>query len=151
MSNLPHLLTAEHIAALPEEVRVHPLNPQAVRHVRSLGAILGLKNLGVHLIRLAEGQESTTFHLHHQEEEFIYILSGRAVARIGDGETEVGAGDFLAFTAPSQPHMMRNTYPEDLIYLVGGEKRAVEVVDYPEEKRRLVIVDGQRHWLQLDS
>ena len=55
-----------------------------MRHTRSLGDQLGLTDLGVHLVRVEPGHDSTQFHFHHQDEEFLYILEGSGIAEIGD-------------------------------------------------------------------
>ena len=64
----------------------------------------GLKRVGVNLARIAPGKESFAYHAHWMEEEWIYILAGRGLARIDGGEYEVGAGDFMAFPAPGVAH-----------------------------------------------
>ena len=84
---IPCLLRAETIAATPERRDVHQFNENAVRMTRSLAEPLGLQRLGVHIVRLESGRDSTTFHFHEADEEFIYILEGRGIARIGAHET----------------------------------------------------------------
>ena len=96
----PHpLLKAAEIESMPEEARAHPLDPGVVRHTRSLGDAAGLRSLGVHLVRLRPGHVSTVYHFHHQDEEWIYVLSGRGIAEIGEATMEVGPGDFMGFVA----------------------------------------------------
>ena len=56
------------IDALPEKRHAHVLDPEAQRLTRSLGDAVGLKTLGVHLVRLEPGRESTVYHFHHQDE-----------------------------------------------------------------------------------
>ena len=97
----PALLTADEVRSLPEKRFVHQLNPGAIRLTRSLGDATGLVSLGVHLVRLTQGRESTEYHFHHQDEEWIYILSGCGVAEIGGVRSEVRAGDFMGFGAAS--------------------------------------------------
>lgn len=46
------------------EHSVHPLNENAVRLKRSLGDATGLTQLGVHLMTLMPGHESTEYHRH---------------------------------------------------------------------------------------
>ncbi|MBE9167764.1 cupin domain-containing protein [Pleurocapsales cyanobacterium LEGE 06147] len=58
------------------------------------------------------------------------LLSGRGIAEIDDEEFEVGADDFLGFPAPSVAHHLRNPFETDLIYLMGGERQAVEIGDF---------------------
>ncbi len=139
-----HLLKAHDIKAMQETAKVHTLNPEAVRNTKSLSDLLGMTHLGIHLVRVEPGKETTEFHFHHQEEEFMYIISGRGMAEIGDEQVAVGPGDFLGFSAPSLPHAMRNPFDEDLVYLMGGERRSFDVCDYPRLKKRLFRVEGKR-------
>jgi uncharacterized cupin superfamily protein len=115
----------------------HPLNPHAEVHIRPLSRLTGMSRLGVSQARVPPGKESFIYHTHHCEEEFIYILSGRGVAEIGDQEYEVAAGDFMAFPTPSVGHHLRNPFDEDLVYLTGGENRSVEIADFPRIGKRM--------------
>ncbi|MBI3992805.1 MAG: cupin domain-containing protein [Candidatus Lambdaproteobacteria bacterium] len=133
----PHLLRAEAIARMPEQVQRHPLNDRAVRHTRSLSDALGLQRLGLHLVRVEPGDETTEYHFHHLDEEFLYILSGRGIAEIGEAQHEVGPGDCMGFTAPSLPHVMRNPFDEPLVYFMGGQRSAFDITDYPRRRKRL--------------
>jgi uncharacterized cupin superfamily protein len=116
----------------------HPFNPQSRVFGHLLGAQTGLKRLGVNVFRVPPGKESFILHSHHTEEEWLYILSGRGIAVLGDGEHEVGPGDFMGFPAPSVAHHLRNPFTEDLVYLSGGEKRDAEVADFPTLGKRMV-------------
>jgi uncharacterized cupin superfamily protein len=142
--NHHHILKAEQIDNLDELVKVHFLNQNAIRHYKPIGDLLGLQRLGISLVRIEPGRETTQFHFHHQEEEFLYIISGRGIAEIGSEVIEVAAGDFMAFTAPSAPHTMRNPFDQDLVYLMGGERRDFDVCDYPRLQKRLFRFDGDR-------
>jgi uncharacterized cupin superfamily protein len=122
------------------QVFSHPLNPKSEVHMRSLGDAVGLERLGIHIIRIPPGKESFLYHMHHTEEEFVYILSGRGIAEIEDEEHEVGPGDFMGFPTPSVGHHLRNPFEEDLVYLSGGERRISEIADFPRANRRLVRV-----------
>jgi uncharacterized cupin superfamily protein len=133
-----YLLRKAEIEKLPEYVARHPLNPDSEIHLRPLADTLGLRRLGCHLVRLAPDKEPNIYHSHRCEEEFYYILSGRGTVRIGDETFEVGPGDFMAFPAPSVPHVLRNTSRSDLVYLVGGERREFELGDFPEQNKLLV-------------
>jgi uncharacterized cupin superfamily protein len=149
--SIPHLLKASEIGAIPERVYVHSLNPEAVRHEKSLSGAVGLQRIGVHLVRVEPGKETTQYHFHHQEEEFIYILAGRGVAEIGDRQIEVSTGDFMGFTAPSLPHAMKNPFSEDLVYLVGGENRSFDVCDYPRIRKRQYRMGNDRQLIDWDN
>ena len=115
----------------------HPFNPHSEIRIRPLSRITGMARLGISHARVAPGKESFIYHTHHQEEEFMYILSGRGVAEIGEQEYEVAAGDFMAFPAPSIGHHLRNPFDEDLVYLTGGENRSVEIADFPRIGKRM--------------
>ncbi|MBK9754599.1 MAG: cupin domain-containing protein [Nannocystis sp.] len=134
------LLRAADQAALPETSFSHPLNPHSQLHLRSLADGVGLQRLGLNLIRVPPGKESFVYHAHHCEEEFIYILSGRGVADIDGVHHEVGPGDFMGFPTPSVGHHLRNPYSEELVYLSGGERREMEIADFPRHGKRLVRV-----------
>ena len=146
----PCFLDAASIAAMPERRHVHQFNANAVRMTRSLGDALGLTRLGVHLVRIKEGRDSTTCHWHEQDEEFLWILEGRGIAEIDGIEHPVGPGDFMAFPAGSPAHLLRNPHPADLVYLMAGERNALDVVHYPREGRTLFKYHGKRRAV-LDS
>ena len=150
-NSTPHILKAAEIEAMPEVARVHPLNAQAVRHTKSLSDALGLSRLGIHLVRVEPGQETTQFHFHHHEEEFLYILTGRGIAEIGNQQIEVTAGDFLGFTAPSLPHTMRNPFTLDLVYLMGGERQNFDICDYPRLQKRLFRLNDEQQLVDWDE
>lgn len=152
MTEKPYpLIKARDIAALPEVKSVHQFNPNGIRHTRSIGDLLGLTDLGIHLVRLEPGNESTRFHFHHVDEEFLYIVSGRGIADIGDDQHEVGAGDFMAFSKHSLPHSMHNPFDEDLVYLMGGTRNAIDICDYPGINRRMFRVNGRKHYVDLEN
>ncbi|MBD1917741.1 MULTISPECIES: cupin domain-containing protein [Cyanophyceae] len=143
------LMTAAAIAALPEARFIHPLNPKAIRHGRSLGDAVGFEHLGVHLVRVEPGHDSTQYHRHQAEEEFIYILSGRGLAEIGDETVEVGPGDFMGFAADGLAHSLSNPFTEDLVYLVGGMRLEFDICDYPRANTRLYRRGDQRDYVDL--
>ncbi|NJN50619.1 MAG: cupin domain-containing protein [Gammaproteobacteria bacterium] len=144
------LSRAADIAGLTEVRHQHQFNDNAIRMTRTLSAAAGLSRLGVHLVRLETGRDSTQFHFHEATEEFIYILSGRGIAQIADESFEIGPGDFMGFTAPSQPHAMHNPFAEDLVYLVGGEHLANDVVHYPKIRRTMIKAGDARTWVDWD-
>ena len=143
------LLTAAAIAKMDEIRRVHVLNKRAVRHGKSLGDAVDMHEMGIHLVRIAPGDESTEYHTHYCDEEFVYILSGRGVAEIGGRKVKVGPGDFMGFTAKALPHTIVNPYKADLVYLMGGTRKAIDISEYPRSKKRAYKFDGKRHFLNF--
>ncbi len=139
----------------PEVMFHHPLNPNSEAGLTSLSQIVGLNRIGLHLLRIPPGKESFVYHSHRTEEEFVYILSGRGIAEIGDESFEVGPGDFMGFPTPSVAHHLKNPFDEDLIYLSGGERKETEIADFPRINKRLVryqqdlmiySIDGATIW-----
>jgi uncharacterized cupin superfamily protein len=106
---------------------------------------------GVSRVRVPAGRESFVYHAHHREEEWVYILEGRAIAEIDDTEYEVGPGDFLAFPTPSVAHHLRNPFGEDLVYLMGGENRGFEIADFPRLDKRMVRLRDTVEVYELSS
>jgi uncharacterized cupin superfamily protein len=143
-------LPAAAIRALTERRHQHQFNDNAVRLTRNLGAAVALERIGVHLVRLEQGRESTQFHYHDSDEEFLYVLAGRGIAEIGSSSFEIGPGDFMAFPAPSPPHCLRNPHAEDLVYLMGGERNAADVVHYPRIRRTMIKSHGERRWVDWE-
>jgi uncharacterized cupin superfamily protein len=116
----------------------HPWNPNSELYGTRLSSLVGLSRVGVSRVRVPPGKESFVYHSHQREEEWIYVLSGRGLAEIGDEELEVSAGDFMGFPAPQVAHHLRNPYEEDLVYLVGGEALDVDIADFPRLGKRMV-------------
>ncbi len=146
----PSLLKASEIENMAETEFHHPLNPNSEIYLRALGGVVGFGRIGVAIARVPPGKESFIYHAHHNEEEWIYILSGRGVAEIGEREYEVEAGDFMGFGIPQPPHHLRNPFQEDLVYLMGGEKVRFDVGVFPRIEKR-GIRDGDAAYLVDDS
>ncbi|MBW4574818.1 MAG: cupin domain-containing protein [Aphanothece sp. CMT-3BRIN-NPC111] len=137
------LIRADAIKKLQEQTFSHPLNPNSEIHGISLSEPAGMQRLGFHFVRIPPGKESFIYHSHQSEEEFIYILSGRGIAEIDDEEFEVSSGDFMGFATPSVAHHLRNPFHEDLVYLMGGERRQMEIADFPRLKKRLIRIGNE--------
>jgi uncharacterized cupin superfamily protein len=132
-----NIVRAADIAAHAQQFS-HPWNPNSDMRGTQLARSVGLKRTGVNFIQVPPGRESYVYHSHRHEEEWIYVLSGRAIALIDDVEYEVAAGDFIGFPAPSVPHLLRNPGPGDLVYLSGGENREFDVAEFPGLGKRMV-------------
>jgi uncharacterized cupin superfamily protein len=137
-----NIVRAADIATHAQEFS-HPWNANSQMHGTQLARSVGLKRTGVNFIRVPPGKESYVDHSHQHEEEWIYVLSGRAIALIDEVDYEVSAGDFIGFPAPSVPHLMRNPGPDDLVYLSGGENREFDVADFPRLGKRMVRAGKQ--------
>jgi uncharacterized cupin superfamily protein len=133
------LLKAAEIADLAEACIRHPLNPRSEVHLRPLSELAGLGRVRLTLGRIPPGKESFAYHAHEADEEFVYIVSGRGRAEIGEETVEVGPGDFMGFAVPSVAHHLLNPYDEDLVYLMGGERSRVEVGTFPRAGKRIIF------------
>lgn len=143
MSTEGYLLRAHQIAAMEGLAKTHFLNPNAQRINKSLGDATGLTGLGIHLIEVQPGHDTTEFHVHHYEDEAVYILDGTATARIGDTQVTVGPGDFLGYRKGGLPHGLTNTGDGVLRCLVMGQRLAHDVGDYPDKHLRIYRNEGQ--------
>ena len=117
----------------------HPLNPNAEIYVTPLSDVAGLQRAQLSIGRVPPGKESFVYHYHSTQEEFLYILSGRGTAEIGDDRFEVGPGDFMGFPLDGTGHHLINTGTEDLVYLMGGERTPVEVGHFPRHNKRILF------------
>lgn len=137
MSDDTYLVTAEEIAAMEGLKKAHFLNPNAVRINKSLGDLTGISGFGFHIIEVEPGHDTTEFHVHHNEDECVFVLSGEATARIGDSEYAVKAGDFIGYRKGGLAHAIANTGTETLRCIVVGERLAHDVGDYPDLGKRI--------------
>lgn len=143
MDTKKFLLTAAEIASMPGEHKVHFLNPNAVRRNKSLGDAVGLSQIGVHMIYVEPGRDTTEYHIHHYEEECVYVLSGRGSAIIGDDRYPLGPGDFIGLPHHTVAHNIVNDGDEVLVCLVMGQRLAQDVADYPNQRKRLYRNSGR--------
>ena len=137
MSDTNYLLSADAIRQMKGLDKQHFLNANARRNNKSLGDMTGLTGFGIHLIEVPPGCESTEHHVHHHEDECVYVLSGEATACIGDEEFPIGPGDFIGYRKGGLAHSIRNTGTEKLVCLVVGERREHDTGDYPRLGKRI--------------
>jgi uncharacterized cupin superfamily protein len=97
--------------------------------MRALHAPTGLERQAVYWAQVSRGDRSTAFHTHERTDEWVFILSGRAIVDVGDDRFEVGPNDFIGHPAGSAPHVMAAV--TDLTYLMGGMIVTSDVVHYP--------------------
>ncbi len=132
-----YLLSAAKIDAMEGLSKAHFLNSNAKRTNKSLGDLVGLTGFGFHIIEVEPGHETTEYHLHHHEDECVYVLDGEATALIGEKEHTIGPGDFIGYRKGGLAHTIRNTGSRPLRCIVVGERLAHDVGDYPHKKMRI--------------
>jgi uncharacterized cupin superfamily protein len=141
MRNL--ILKSQQIEAMEGEERIHFLNPNAQRVRKSLGDEVGLKKIGVHVIYVEPGRDTTEYHKHYHEEECISVLSGKGTLTIDGEDFLFEKGDFVGFPADTIAHGLKNTGTETLVCLVMGQRLDQDVADYPNQNKRLYRNNGK--------
>ncbi len=138
-----YLIKKAEIDAMEGLPKQHFLNPNAQRINKSLGDLAGITGFGFHLIEVPPGRESTEYHRHHYEDECVYVLSGSGLAKIGDEQYDIAAGDFIGYRAGGEAHTLVNTDGETLRCIVVGQRLDHDVADYPRLNKRLYRNAGQ--------
>ncbi len=114
----------------------HDLDAQVRRRMRMLDEPTGLVRQAVRWAQVPAGGRSTVFHTHDRTDEWIFVLAGHGIARVGDERFAIGADDFIGHSAGGLPHAMEAV--DDLTYLVGGQIDESDVITYPENGMRRV-------------
>ena len=140
-----YLLKREEIEAMQGLAKTHFLNPNAQRVNKSLGDVTGLTGLGFHIIEVEPGHETTEYHVHHFEDECVYVLDGTATATIGDEDHQIAPGDFIGYRKGGLAHTIVNTGSGTLRLIVAGQRLAHDVGDYPRQGKR-IWRNGELPW-----
>lgn len=125
----------------------HPLDSNVFKYKLNLGDKCGLTQGGVHLNTVPPNNISTVPHWHSNEDEWFYVIKAGEGARIllyEGGKTEpreedVKTGDFFGFPAATETGHAFKTGADELVYLVGGSRKEVDVVHYPVIKVKAVV------------
>jgi uncharacterized cupin superfamily protein len=141
-------LSASDIEKMEGVHKTHYLNPAAKRLNKSLGDATGLQHIGVHIIRVDPGHQSTEYHAHRFEEECIYVLAGRGLAVLGEQLQPIGPGDFIGCPANGIAHELIADGDEALVCLGMGQRLPHDVCDYPRLGKRLFRNAGE--WNLVD-
>lgn len=144
-------MKAKEIEDMEGEEKIHFLNPNAVRINRSLGDVVGLKNIGFHIITIEPGKDTTEYHKHFYEEECIYGLSGKGTLVIEGDSYPFEKGDFVGFPVDTAAHSLINDGNEVLICLVVGQRLEQDVADYPDKGKRLYRNSGSWDLVDLKN
>lgn len=109
------------------------------REKRALGDFFGLKNFGVNLTRLQPKSQSSMFHRHSKEDEFIFILQGTPTLCTDSGEIQLSPGMCAGFPAEGTAHQLVNDSDEDVIYLEVGDRTKGDEVTYPKDDLKALL------------
>jgi len=144
-----YLIAREDIDAMEGLNKTHFLNPNAKRINKSLGDASGLTGFGFHIIEVEPGHDTTEHHMHHFEDECVYVLAGQGTAYLGDEAVAIKPGDFLGYRKGGLAHSITNTGTETLRCIVVGERLPHDVGDYPRLGKRIYRNAGMR-WDLVD-
>jgi uncharacterized cupin superfamily protein len=98
-----------------------------------LGRQAGSRDLGASLFEVPPGAATFPLHIHHANEELLFVLAGRPTLRTPDGERELVPGEVVAFPAGrAGGHTVENRSDEPVRYLIVSTMRAPEVNEFPE-------------------
>lgn len=137
MTDDVYVVKRQQIEAMEGLSKAHFLNANAKRVNKSLGDLTGLTGFGFHIIEVEPGCETTEHHVHHHEDECVFVLAGSATSIIGEEETLIGVGDFIGYRKGGLAHSIKNTGTETFRCIVVGERLAHDVGDYPRKGKRI--------------
>jgi uncharacterized cupin superfamily protein len=100
---------------------------------RALGEALGLTRIGVNLVRVLAGKQSSMRHWHTHEDEFLYVLEGELVLRTQAGEQQLTPGMCAGFAAGSTDgHHLINRSERSASFLVASNRDPEDSAHYPD-------------------
>jgi uncharacterized cupin superfamily protein len=125
----------------------------AGRVKRRLGNVAGLTQFGVNLVTLPPGVESSMRHWHHNEDEFIYVLSGELTLVTDAGPQVLKPGMAAGFPAGKKDgHHLVNRNNCDATYLeVGTRWPGGDAADYSDIDMIVRVIDGKDRFLHKDG
>ena len=108
-----------------------------------LSRLAGGASVGVNLIVVPPGKQSSPFHYHTREEEHFYVVSGQCVLRSGGQRYEVSPGYYVCFPAGTGVgHAFENPFKKDCHILAIGSHHPDDVAVYPDSgKMRVRSID----------
>ena len=115
------------------------------RHVAPVGAQAGARELAANAYELDPGAVGSPSHVHHANEELLFVLAGTLSLRGPDGTQLLSAGSVVAFPrGHAGTHSLVNRSGDPVRYLVVSTTNRPDVVEYPDTDATLVVLAGQR-------
>ena len=104
------------------------------RAKRRLGDACGLTRMGVNLVTLGPGGQSSLRHWHTLEDEFVYVVSGEVTLVTDAGEQVLGAGMCAGYPAGARDaHHFQNRGAAPAVYLEIGTRVPGDASFYPDD------------------
>ncbi len=125
-----------HLSEVPSEQMKAPEGSSFGGQRQRVSMAIGAKKLGYSFFTVPPGKAAFPFHLHHTNEEMIYILEGEAILRLGNQETPVSSGTFVACPPGAEhPHQLINGSENNLRYLVVSTMEYPDISEYPDSNK----------------
>ncbi len=113
-----------------------------LRGVR-VGAAAGAEKLGATLYEVDPGGRVSPLHVHHANEEMLFVISGRPTLRTPDSEHELEPGEVVAFLSGRRgAHQVVNRGTEPARVLIVSTMVYPEVVEHPDSQK-VVAMTGR--------
>ncbi|HEY6694918.1 MAG TPA: cupin domain-containing protein [Solirubrobacteraceae bacterium] len=110
---------------------------------RRVAAEAGAEKLGATLYEIDPGGRVSPLHVHHANEELLFVLSGRPTLRTLDGERELEPGAVVAFPSGRRgAHQVLNRSGEPSRVLIASTMIYPEVVEHPDSNK-VVAISGR--------
>jgi uncharacterized cupin superfamily protein len=115
------------------------------RHVAPVGAQAGARELAANVYELDPGAVGSPLHVHHANEELLFVLAGTPSLHGPDGTQLLSAGAVVAFPrGQAGAHSLVNRSDAPVRYLVVSTINRPDIVEYPDTGATLVVLAEQR-------
>ena len=115
------------------------------RHVARVGAEAGARELAANVYELDPGAVGSPLHVHHANEELLFVLAGTPSLRGPDGTRLLSPGAVVAFSrGHAGAHSIVNASDASVRYIVVSTTNRPDVLEYPDTGATLVVLADQR-------
>ncbi|MBS0379345.1 MAG: cupin domain-containing protein [Proteobacteria bacterium] len=134
MSEKSRALPGAAVAAVSRSGYPEPYRSRVLpRAVRGLGDAFGLTRIGINLVTIEPGKESSMRHWHTREDEFVYVVAGTLVLRTDAGEEQLEAGMCAGFPAGARDgHQLINRSASPATFLVVSNRDPEDTAHYSD-------------------
>jgi uncharacterized cupin superfamily protein len=141
-------VVASSVSGYPEPFRSRVLP----REVRRLGDAFGLTAVGVSMVTIFPGKESSMRHTHTHEDELVYMLEGELVLRTNDGEEPFRPGMVIGFRAgDGNAHHLSNRSDRSATFLVISNRHPDDGASYPDIDLAVKLTEGKYVFTRKDG
>ncbi len=144
---------AMEIEAMSRSMYPEPYRSRVLpRELRRLGDAFGLTAIGVNLITVRAGKESSMRHAHTHEDELVYMLDGELVLRTDDGEEPFRPGMVVGVRAgDGNGHQFLNRSDRSATFLVISNRHPDDGVTYADVDLAVRKADGKLVFTRKDG